>query len=974
MHYLFIDIETYSDFDIGSTGSWRYFESPEFEILLIAYSMDGEPVQVVDLAQGEALPEWFIPALTSPDVIKYAFNAAFEYGAFCRTYGQMVPEQWRDTMFHGMYASLPASLKAMGEALQLGEDKRKLTAGAALIRYFCQPCKPAKANGYRTRNYPHQDPDKWALFKEYNRQDVEAEMEIERRLSDVHVPPQLQKQWETDLRINQRGVHVDTALAWGALAIRDRAEEMLMEEAAEITGLENPNSTTQLRRWVNSQVQQDVEDMSKATVASLLKEEDLPDHVRRVLEIRQELGKTSTKKYDAVRDCTCDDSRVRGLLQFYGASRTGRWAGRLLQLQNLPRTYLKMQDLARDLVRDDRMDVLQLIFGQPFDTLAQLVRTVLTATPNKKLVDADFSAIEARVISWLAGEKWRLKAFEAGEDIYCTSASQMFRVPVEKHGVNSHLRSRGKVAELACIAEGSPVLTDHGLVPIERVTAEMRLWDGENWVRHDGVVCRGVRECIEYEGLIATTDHLVFIEGKSRPVQFGDAAASGAHLAKTGDGWQAIRLGNNNQPRKTMEPKLEYELCTDTLQRMRPCSMAELFESVEEDLKRMPGMFAATEDTKVAGSKTYGRKTTMRKPEGCRVQQLRRTRNSVRISECIGSRTVSPESIWSSGSREGDRQDRYERELRAGEYSLCDSSGKCSKSAQYSAVSLRSEILAIRLYGGNSETVARDDTRGNHQGCRGCSSQKEKELARYKGKTRVYDIRNAGRHHRFTVSGRLVHNCGYGGGASALIAMGALENGLTEEELPEIIDRWRKANPHIKALWDDFNRMAIEAVESCQVGTHYIGAGEALVRIYRMRFDSMGMDALVMDLPSGRKLVYLDPALGINRFGGVSISYLGVSQTTKKRERVETYGGRLVENVVQAIARDLLAEAIERLEAAGYPVVFHVHDEVVIDISPYADDKTMLADVVMIMSQNPSWCPSLPLAADGWVGDYFTKE
>lgn len=663
IHHLSIDLETYSSAPIAKTGAQKYIASTDFEILLFAYSLDGGPVCIVDMAQGEALPPWITQALTDPAYIKHAYNAPFEWGCLSKMMGFYLPaEQWRCTMFHGLYCGYTAGLDATGKALGLPQDKQKLTTGKALIRYFCVPCKPTKANGYRTRNYPHHDPEKWRLFKEYCVQDVVTEMEIEYRLSAFPVPDWVQKEWETDLHINARGVAVDMNFVKGALELGETTRTSLQAEAVRISGLDNPNSVAQLSRWLETEMGEDISDLRKDTVSRLLGRDSNSDSVQRMLEIRQELGKTSTKKYDAIEAAVCPDGRVRGLLQFYGANRTGRWAGRLVQVQNLPRTYTEPLELARDLVKTRQLDALRIVYGSVPDTLSQLIRTAFVAPEGNVLIDADFSAIEARVISWLAGEEWRLEVFRTHGKIYEASASQMFGVPFElikKGNPEYALRQKGKVAELAL---------------------------------------------------------------------------------------------------------------------------------------------------------------------------------------------------------------------------------------------------------------------------------------------------------------------GYQGGPGALIAMGALDMGLSEDELPDIVTRWRDANKRIRDLWYSMDSAAVQVIN---MGGSLVVGCLTLSREYDYQ---QGVNCLTIQLPSGRKLYYIDPGIGVNRWGNPSISYMGMDQTTKKWKRIETYGGKLVENCVQAIARDCLAQAIERLEAAGLPVVFHVHDEVVIDVPPFGDEETMLKTVIEIMAKPIPWAPGLPLGADGWVGHCFKKD
>ena len=662
MHHLSIDLETYSSVPLAKAGAQKYIQSPDFQILLFAYSVDGAPVEIIDLARGEYLPPWLVQAITSPDYIKHAYNAPFEWGCLSKFLGALPPSQWRCTMFHGLYCGYTAGLEATGKALGLPEDKKKLNTGKALIRYFCVPCKPSKANGQRTRNLPHHDPAKWELFREYCRQDVVTEMEIERRLSAFPVPDFVQKQWETDLIINARGVAVDMELVDGALSLEATVRQNLMTEAMQLSGLNNPNSVAQLTEWLQEETGEELADLRKDTVARLLKEDNNSLKVRRMLEIRQELGKTSTKKYDAIEAAVCADGRVRGLLQFYGANRTGRWAGRLVQVQNLPRTYTEPLDLAREMVQRRNLDGLRAVYGSVPDTLSQLIRTAFIAPEGHVFIDADFSAIEARVISWLAGEQWRLEVFRTHGKIYEASASQMFGVPLEhiKKGRPEYaLRQKGKVAELAL---------------------------------------------------------------------------------------------------------------------------------------------------------------------------------------------------------------------------------------------------------------------------------------------------------------------GYQGSTGALINMGALDMGIPETDLPDIVSRWREANKRIRDLWYSMDNAAIQVIT--QGGTVGINS-----LILSREYDcNQGTDCMTITLPSGRKLYYVSPSIGQNQWDKPSIAYMGMDQKTKRWKRIETYGGKLVENCVQAIARDCLADTIERLEAAGLPVIFHVHDEVVIDITPWADNDTMLDLVCSIMRTPISWAPDLPLNADGWVGHYFRKD
>lgn len=671
LHHLSIDLETYSTVSIGAAGSYRYILDPSFEILLFAYSLDGMPVEVIDVASGQVIPLWLKNALKNPLYIKHAYNAAFEWFALSKYLGWLPPDQWRDTMLHALYCGYPASLDAAGRAMGLPEDKKKLTTGKALIRYFCVPCKPSNANGNRTRNLPKHDPAKWKLFKEYNGQDVVTEMEIDRRLSAFPVPAFVQKQWETDLTMNARGVAADMEMVSGALVIGATVKSQLMAEARQLSGLDNPNSIKQLAQWLTDATDSDAEitSVTKETVATMLKQPQ-PANVQRMLEIRQELGKTSTKKYDALETCIADDGRVRGLLQFYGANRTGRWAGRLVQVQNLPRTYTHPLPPARQLVKDRNIAGLRMIYGSINDTLSQLIRTAFVATPGNVLIDADFSAIEARVISWLAGQEWRLEVFRTHGKIYEASASQMFHVPIEKIKKGNPeyaLRQRGKVAELAL---------------------------------------------------------------------------------------------------------------------------------------------------------------------------------------------------------------------------------------------------------------------------------------------------------------------GYQGGVSAMRRMDTGHNldDLSDDEVKGIVDRWRETNSMIRDLWNIVDSAAVTVITNGGAQTIRSETTDAVITLACELDVITGTRYMTILLPSGRKLYYPSPEIGVNRWGNPSVSYMGQNQTTKRWERVETYGGKLVENIVQAIARDCLAIAIENLEAQGLHVVFHIHDEVVIDTPAWADNDTMLDTVTKIMTKPIPWAQALPLNADGWVDKFFKKD
>ncbi len=777
MKSISVDLETHSSVNLAKSGIYAYSESEDFEILLFGYAINGGEAHVIDLARGEYIPDEILKALTDEKVIKWAFNAAFERICLSRFLGlptgtYLAPSSWRCTMIWSAYLGLPLSL--MGTGIVLGLEKQKLAEGKNLIKYFCMPCAPTKVNRGRTRNHPSDAPEHWNQFIEYNKRDVEVELAIHRRLARFPVPDFVWDEYHQDQIINDRGVLIDTDFVEAAIAMDTAARNELMARMKKITDLENPNSVQQLKTWLTEHGLE-ISSLGKKDVQDLL--QDAPRPLQEVLELRLQLAKSSVKKYRTMMNAVCSDRRARGMFQFYGANRTGRWSGRLTQLQNLPQNHLEDLEAARALVKSGEYAAVKLLYEHVPDTLSQLIRTAFVAAPGHRFLVSDFSAIEARVLSWLAEETWRMDVFKDNGDIYCATASRMFRVPVEKHGEHGHLRQKGKQAELACIAEGQLVLTDTGLMPIEAITTDHLLWDGEGWVSHDGVIYKGRRKVLTYDGLTATEDHLVWIEGNQEPVLFGVAAASNVRL---------IQIGGAPGPNQS------------------------------ED------------------------------------------------------------------------------------------------------------------YHENSHRPKR-------------SIQK------------VYDIRHAGEHHRFTVSGKLVHNCGYGGSVGALKAMGALESGMAADELKPLVDAWRAANPRIVQLWWDIDKAALKAVrDKTTTSTHGI----------RFSYES---GFLFITLPSGRRLAYVKPRIGTNKFGGASITYEGVG-ATKKWERLETYGAKLTENVTQGISRDLLSFSMKNLR--GHRICMHVHDEVVIE-APADQD---LAAIESIMATTPSWAKGLRLNADGYETEFYKKD
>lgn len=646
-----IDLETFSDVDISKGGVYRYAESDNFEILLFAYAVDGGEVVVVDMAQGEKIPENIINAITDRNITKWAFNSQFERICLSMYFKKhhpelmqgnyLEPEGWKCSMTWCAYMGLPMSLARAGAVL--GLEQQKLTEGKELIRYFCIPCKPTKANGSRTRNLPEHDTAKWENFVRYNKRDVEVEMAIQAKLSHFPVPENIWEEFWVDQRINDRGIEVDMEFARNAIELDKISRECLMEEVRNLTGLENPNSVIQLKEWLHGQGLE-FDSLDKKAVAAILP--TAPPVVQRVLRIRQKLAKSSVKKYQAMENVVCKDNRARGMFRFYGASRTGRWSGKSIQLQNLPQNHISDLAEARALVKAGSFEAVSMLYDDVPDTLSQLIRTALVPRTGYKFVVADFSAIEARVLAYLAKEQWVLDTFAAGKDIYCATASKMFHCNVVKNGENGELRQKGKQATLSC---------------------------------------------------------------------------------------------------------------------------------------------------------------------------------------------------------------------------------------------------------------------------------------------------------------------GYGGSVGALIAMGALESGMEEGELQPLVDAWRKANPHIVNFWWSVDGAAKEAV-----------IGRTTTSTHGIRFIcKSGM--LFIELPGGRRLAYVKPKMGENRFGGESITYEGTNGTTKKWERLETFGGKLVENITQAVSRDILMFAIRNMK--DYRIVAHVHDEVIVE----CPEDISVDSICQLMSKTPDWAEGLTLKAEGYEGKFYQK-
>ena len=947
MKTISIDIESYSDIDINKAGVYRYVDSPEFKVLLFAYAIDGGEVQLIDLTRGERIPKEIIDALSDTSITKWAYNASFERVALSAFLGMptgtyLDPEGWKCSMVWAATLGLPMGLAKVGEVLDL--DKKKMSEGRDLIRKFCIPNKKTGE-----RLMPEEAPEEWETFRRYNIRDVETEMGIQRRISAFPCSEELWQEYWIDQRINDRGVEVDLTLAKNAVEMSSTLSQDLKARMRDLTGLENPNSTAQLDLWLREHGV-DMESLGKKEVATVIEETDDPI-IKEVLQLRLQSAKSSVKKYETMLRATCSDGRARGMFQFYGAMRTGRFAGRLLQLQNLPQNHIDNIGLVRELARRGELESLEMMFDSVPDILSQLIRTAFVAREGSRFIVADFSAIEARVIAWLAGEEWRMRAFAEGKDIYCASASAMFGVPVVKHGINGELRQKGKVAELACIAEGQQVLTNHGEKPIETVTTDDLVWDGEQWVAHEGVIYRGIKEVMTYEGLTATPDHLVYVEGQKEPMDFRIATTRRAHLVQTASRGAALWLGEDYITREKMEREIQPLLRADRMHRMPRETMDRAEQSNCGKIERLPELLTEESYTALARQETNSSQTEMHKPKGRQLQKLWRQRDRVQVRVCHRRGTIHSRKYGTSTQGIRARSYRYQWQLRARKSEIYIAQREPIEQALNRSESLGPEILAVQLQCSNTQAETRVDQTADHSGREESCQNETQVLATYSGKTRVYDIRNAGPHHRYTVSGKLVHNCGYGGSVGALKAFGADKMGLTETEMQSIVDNWRASSPRIVQLWWDVDRAIRQTLED---GTTH--------RTHGLMF-SLQRGILFIRLPSRRSLAYVKPRL----IDG-EITYEGVS-SNKGWARLKTWGPKVVENCTQGISRDLLLNAMKKV-GPDARICMHIHDELVIE----ADKSVKLDDICKKMAQVPEWAEGLLLRADGYETKFYLKD
>lgn len=963
-----IDVETKSGADLKKAGLYKYCADAEFEILILSYSLNDAYVERFDLANGAVLPQWFIDLIIDDTCEKIAWNAMFERNAIGRHLGIVLsPVSWTCTMVKAGMMGLPMNLGEAGIAL--GTKSQKLLIGKSLIRKFCIPQKISKKNTKRWLTAADL-PEPWAQFCDYCDEDVYTEMDVAKAMSYFTVIDREKRLYILDQQINDRGILLDPQLIQHAIEHAKTFTQALVEEAIQITGLQNPKSVKQLKEWLELEIDESIPTLSKDAVIDLIKKcEDT--RIRRVLEIRQQISKTSVKKYNAMMNMIMDDNRVRGIIRFYGANKTGRFASSGVQIHNLYKNDTeKFPDLAllRLLERDGQYDNIDMAYDTA-EALSQLIRTTIVPASGCILCMSDFSAIEARVLAWFAGEEWKLEVFRGHGKIYEATGANMFNVPIEKVTKGSHYRQKAKIAELACIAEGQLVLTDKGLIPIEKVTVNEKLWDGVNWINHGGVIFKGIKTVFTYDGLTATPNHLVWVERKEGPIYFSESAACGAYLTRSGNDKHAIQIDSDNKQRKIMARGLERPLRSDKMYGMQFYSMDTLLQSKIRKIERMSAMQSTATSPPMARSSINNSKTTMRKSKRQRLQKLRSAGNKISVQFYNRSRIILNKRIRITGSGFRNRSQRKQQALRAWKYSFCYASKKQSKQTNNSFTGIHSERVALRIFNSSSKITCRSITRTNNIRCQTRSTNEIQKLATNKRKARVYDIINCGPRNRFTVSNVLVHNCGYQGSIGALERMGAVKMGMKKEDLVDIVGKWRDANSKIVKFWYDVEKYAIAAVRNNKE-----------VRLRNLRF-FVEHATLFIELPSGRRLAYLKPKIVADKHGYAKLVYRGVNPKTFQWQEIPLYGGLLVENIVQATSRDILAEKMIALDDAGYDIMLHVHDEIVCEIiDDYPEEgelgfseykKTMMHE---IMREPLSWTEGLPLNADTTVSDFYKKD
>lgn len=918
----FADFETRSRCNLKTYGLDNYAKDPSTEVICMAWAVDESPVQL--WLPDEPLSATMMGAgFNRVDI--WAHNAAFEFAIWnevcARKYNfrYLITEQMNCTMVLANAMGFPSSLGNAAIATNLKsidkESLRKDALGHRTMMMLCQPKKDGKFWEYE------EVPEKFELLYEYCKTDLEVMRGLSKKLAPLN--KQERKIWVLDQTINQRGVGIDLSLATNIYQKVIIEQERLNKEFVSITRIPSTNANVAFKKWIEGEGVE-LEGVAKNDVTQLL-ETELPENVRDALEIRKEAAKSSTAKFKAMINGQ-NRGRARNLFSYYGAKQTGRWAGRTIQLQNLKRPKLSKKELdyvLKFLTFSDGTEIIRLIHGSPMDTFSDCIRSMIVPALGNQFLVADYSNIEGRALAWLSGEKWLLKYFEdfdkgIGVDLYRLVFSKAFHVAIEK--VTDEQRQIGKTLQLACIAKNEMVLTDKGLVAIQNVTTEMKVWDGVDFVNHDGVVSRGTKETITYEGLTATEDHLVWVEGKSEPVHFKEAAESGSHLLKSGSGWNAIRICKNYKPRKTLRERLDASISFGSMCFLRK-NFLELFSKFNAGKKQgMPTMFSAEKNTFQARSSADSGKATMYESKRSEFQKLWWEIYSFQFPNSFRSRTMDNEKSGTMSERITTGPNKQRRSLR------------------------------------EKQSPVGNEIRTN--------VQFPKVLEK------VYDIINCGPRNRFTVSNALVHNCGYQGSTGAFQSMAKnLGVKVTDSRAKELVDAWREAHPKIKNYWYAVEEAAVNAIENPGV-VYLVGNNYNAVKYVKKG------SFLCCQLPTGRVMFYPYPKYEEIEapWGGkkMSITYCFEESQGKKWIRGSTYGGSLVENITQGLCREILAEGMLRVEEAGYPVVAHVHDEIICEV-PIAGSNHNLKEFERLVSIVPDWAKGFPISAKGYADTRYKK-
>lgn len=999
---IWLDSETFSAFDLTRVGTYKY--AANCEVMLLPYALDDKPVLVPDLTE-EEVPEELIERLRHSDDLIVAHNAMFDRNVIEHVLGIDTDiRRWRCSMVKAMSLGLPGSLGHLGAALGLKEDYKKIMDGKKLINRFCSPA-PKNHKVYRYDKTTH--PDEWTRFVDYARQDVESMRHIWYLLPEWNYSGQELDLYHLDQEINDRGFLIDMDLVHAAIRAASRCQDKLASEIDHLTrgAVTKATQRDKLLEHIAVEYGLMLAGMTKADVEEALNSTDVTEPVKKLLLIRQKASKSSTAKYEALLRAVSADNRLRGTLQYDGASRTRRWSGRTFQPQNLTRPTMKADAIEQG-IEMMKADCEDLIFDNVMELASNAVRGVIVAPEGHKLVVSDLSNIEGRMNAWLSGEEWKLQAFrdfDAGEghDLYKLAYSRAFGIRPEQ--VTGDQRQIGKVMELACIAENELVLTNKGLIPIEKVDLSMLVYDGNDFVKHEGVVYQGIREVIEYDGLKATADHKVWVNGQDKPIHFGEAASSGQSLQQPRPSWFKVWVARNNKPGKTLSKRLDALLRKNALCRLWQSAMDLPIQHDARQIERLSDVYAepASYRTQMVAEKSVSDETTLHESKRQGLQKLRRAGHRISILFSKGWRYLDTRASWTA-TRQRTRSNRQPQTLHSREPAMGHQVAEHIEQSQGDCVA---SGYRMDIYGKSLQrvyhwavTATGFIKRANNRLRESCGLSKTQELERHPTKTtrvRVYDILNAGPRRRFVVSGKLVSNCGYEGGVGAFIVMAAgydmdLEL-MADVVLPTLSPRimseakkawgyankrrathglsetvfvgcdsvkrlWREAHPAITAMWPAMVKAAKSAI--LKPGTKFQAGKVEFV---------MHKQWLLMRIPSGRVLCYYKAKVEDSG----SLSFWGVNSKTRKFQKQYTYGGSLLENATQSASRDVLADNMPAAEEAGYQIILTVHDELITE-TPDADEYSV-DELSAIMATNPPWAEGLPLAAAGFETKRYRK-